>query len=93
LRRGGARRGSELAKKLRCNYNVGMSEIVFQWDERKAVSNKRKHSVGFEEARTVFLDEKARVIFDPDHSKKDERFIILGLSVLARLLTVCHCYS
>ena len=69
-----------------------MDRIEFEWDENKNEINKRKHQVSFEEARTVFYDEEALVIDDPDHSEAEERFIILGLSNKANLLIVCHCY-
>ena len=52
----------------------------------------RKHGVSFEEARTVFFDENAKVINDPDHSESEDRFILLGVSSALRLLLVCHCY-
>jgi Ribonuclease toxin, BrnT, of type II toxin-antitoxin system len=45
---------------------------------RKARSNVVKHGVSFEEAQTVFLDENARLIDDPDHSSEEERFVLLG---------------
>jgi uncharacterized DUF497 family protein len=48
--------------------------------------------VSFEEARTAFLDENARVVPDPEHSNDDERFVLLGLSISLRVLVVCHCY-
>lgn len=69
-----------------------METIKFEWDEHKNEINKRKHQVSFEEARTVFYDEEALVIDDPEHSQEEERFIILGFSQQARLLVVCHCY-
>ncbi|MCK4624824.1 MAG: BrnT family toxin [Phycisphaerae bacterium] len=62
------------------------------WDKRKNSENKKKHGVSFEEAGTVFYDENARLIHDPDHSVREERFILLGLSVRLRVLVVCHCY-
>jgi uncharacterized protein len=46
----------------------------------------------FEEAQTVFLDENARLIDDPDHSAEEERFVLLGFSFQARCLIVSHCY-
>ena len=64
----------------------------FEWDEDKAKINLQKHGVSFEEAQTVFYDENALLIDDPDHSEDEERFIILGLSAGTRLLVVCHCY-
>ena len=48
--------------------------------------------LSFEEAKTVFYDERALVIDDPEHSQEEERFIILGMSAMANLLIVCHCY-
>jgi uncharacterized protein len=69
-----------------------MSESTFEWNNRKASENKRKHGVSFEEARTAFLDENARLIPDPEYSDDEDRFVILGLSIRLRLLLVCHCY-
>ena len=69
-----------------------MSALHFEWDERKAAANAKKHGVSFEEARTVFVDERAKLIDDPDHSEDEERFVLLGLSSALRLLLVCHCY-
>ena len=69
-----------------------MSSLRFEWDEPKAAVNAKKHGVSFEEARSVFFDERARLIDDPDHSEDEERFILLGLSSSLRLLVVCHCY-
>ena len=62
------------------------------WDEEKNQLNIKKHKVSFEEARTVFFDPNAKIIGDPDHSDKENRFIILGLSKKLNLLVVCHCY-
>lgn len=69
-----------------------MSTLRFEWDERKASANARKHGVTFEEARSVFVDERAKLIDDPDHSEDEDRFVLLGLSSSLRLLLVCHCY-
>ena len=69
-----------------------MTDIRFEWDERKSRENKRKHKVSFEEAQTVFLDENAIRFFDPDHSQDEDRFIMLGMSFTLRVLVVCHCY-
>ena len=64
----------------------------FEWDDQKAELNKRKHGVSFEEAATVFDDADALQIFDPDHSEAEDRFILLGLSSILRILVVCHCF-
>jgi hypothetical protein len=66
---------------------------AFTWDARKAAANRRKHGVAFEEARSAFYDEHARLIADPDHSQNEERYILLGLSALTNVLVVAHCYQ
>ena len=68
-----------------------MGNIEFAWDRRKARSNLVKHGVSFKEAQTVFLDENARLIDDPDHSEDEERFVLLGYSFEARCLIFSHC--
>ncbi|HVZ87628.1 MAG TPA: BrnT family toxin [Polyangia bacterium] len=69
-----------------------MRELSFEWDVRKAVTNRQKHGVSFDEARTVFLDEDALQIPDPEHSEEEDRFVMLGVSARLRVLVVCHCY-
>jgi uncharacterized DUF497 family protein len=69
-----------------------MSELHFAWDQRKAVANEKKHGVTFDEAKSVFSDERAKLIDDPDHSDDEDRFVLLGLSGRLRVLVVCHCY-
>jgi uncharacterized DUF497 family protein len=68
-----------------------VAELRFDWDESKAAENVRKHGVSFEEAQTVFYDEHALEIDDPDDSKDEDRFLMVGLSSNLRVLTVCHC--
>lgn len=69
-----------------------MKSIKFSWDANKADANLLKHKVSFEEAKTVFDDDNARLILDPEHSEEEERFILLGLSYKLKVLTVVHCY-
>jgi uncharacterized protein len=69
-----------------------MSILRFEWDDRKAAANLKKHGVSFEEAKSVFVDERAKLINDPDHSEDEDRFVLLGMSSTLRLLLVCHCY-
>lgn len=68
-----------------------MSAIRFEWDPAKAAANARKHGVPFEEARTVFEDEEALIIADPEHSEGEARFVLVGLSAALRVLVVVHC--
>lgn len=70
-----------------------MADLRFEWDQRKNSANRRKHGVSFEEAATVFTDEHALLIADPDHSQSEDRFVLLGLCSSLRILVVCHCYQ
>ena len=70
-----------------------MEQIQFTWDEKKNRSNQKKHNISFEEAKTVFYDDLARLIHDPDHSDSEDRFILLGLSNQLKLLVVVHAYK
>lgn len=69
-----------------------MNHLRFEWDENKNLANQKKHKVSFDEAKTVFYDESARLIPDPGHSEDEERFVIMGLSNNLRILVVVHCY-
>lgn len=62
--------------------------MEFEWDSKKAISNLRKHGVSFEEASSVFGDVLSAVYQDPDHSEKEQRFLIIGQSVRGRLINV-----
>lgn len=77
-------------------YNVviirTVSDLRIEWDDSKNASNKRKHGVSFEEAQTVFYDDRAILIEDEDPDEPEERFLLLGMSVELRTLVVCHCY-
>ncbi len=69
-----------------------MDAIKFDWDKKKAALNVKKHGITFEEAQSVFSDQNARLIHDPEHSIEEDRFILLGLSLKMRMLVVIHCY-
>lgn len=70
-----------------------MKDIQFDWDKNKAESNMLKHDISFSEATTVFDDDAARLIFDPDHSVKEDSFLLLGISCTLKILVVVHCYK
>ena len=70
-----------------------MKDITFEWNESKNKSNIQKHGISFEEAKSVFYDEFALLIADPDHSETEDRFVLLGLSAELRFLLVCHCFE
>ncbi len=67
--------------------------LRFEWDKQKNKQNRAKHKVWFEEAQSVFEDSQARVFYDDDHSDREDRFVILGLSSAPRLLVVVHGHS
>lgn len=69
-----------------------MSGITISWDDRKERENRRKHGIGFDEATTVFADERARLKHDPDYSRREDRFVLLGFSAKLRMLVVVHAY-
>jgi uncharacterized protein len=69
-----------------------MSEIRFEWDEDKSETNRKKHGISFKEAESSFYDVNAKLIHDPEHSEDEDRFILMGMSINVRVLTVCHCY-
>ena len=69
-----------------------MAELRFDWDPKKNRENQRDHGVSFEAAETAFADEHGLLMADPDHSEDEDRFILLGLSAILRLLVVCHTY-
>ena len=69
-----------------------MKKLIFEWNDKKNKINRTKHGVSFEEAESVFFDEKAVEFDDPDHSIDEERFLLLGFSQALKVLVVCHCY-
>ncbi len=78
---------------LHCSYtDIEPVDLQFEWDNRRNGENKRKHGVSFEEAQTAFLDDRALIVADPNHSDDETRFILLGLSATLKLLVVCHCF-
>ena len=64
----------------------------YEWNLIKERLNIAKHGIDFEEAKSVFADEFALVLFDEDHSNDEERFLILGMSQKERILLVVHYY-
>jgi uncharacterized DUF497 family protein len=64
--------------------------LKFEWDDKKAISNLKKHGISFEEASTVFGDWLAIKIEDPLHSDDENRLIIIGKSEYLNTLVVVH---
>ena len=70
---------------LHCSYIREVAELRFEWDARKSATNRRKHGISFEEAQTVFYDDRALLTEDPGEEDED-RFVLLGLSAAMRKL-------
>jgi uncharacterized DUF497 family protein len=68
-----------------------VKKLRFEWDARKSAANKRKHGVSFEEAQTVFYDDRA-ILIEDDEDDEEDRFVLLGISAALRMLVICHCY-
>lgn len=64
--------------------------MIFEWDEKKAQSNLKKHGVSFEETVTVFRDPLSLTVADQLHSETEYRFIDIGISDQGRLLVVSY---
>ena len=64
--------------------------LLFEWDDKKAQINIRKHGISFEEASTAFADDLSITIEDPLHSDEEDRFILIGLSKASNTLVVVH---
>ncbi len=64
--------------------------LEFEWDRSKAASNLEKHKISFEEGATVFEDEFATVLDDPDRFEDEVRFVLIGYSYARRMLAVVH---
>ncbi len=69
-----------------------MNRLSFEWDKEKNRINQQKHSISFEEAKSVFYDDKAIQFWDEDHSDSEDRFLLLGRSSKMRILLIVHCY-
>lgn len=65
-------------------------EIEFEWDENRNAINQKKHGVSFEEAKTCFEDDHARVFYDVEHSQDEDRSILIGMSSALRTLVVVY---
>ena len=64
----------------------------FEWDEAKNKSNRQKHGIWFEEAKSVFEDDFAKVFYDESTSTVEKRFLIIGNNASGDNLIVVHCY-
>jgi hypothetical protein len=67
----------------------------FEWDAAKAVKNREKHHVTFEDAATVLADAEGEshqlTEYDDAHSTAEDRFVTIGSFPADRqiILTIC----
>lgn len=66
--------------------------MEFEWHEQKAKSNTKKHGVTFDEAITCFFDPYQVAFYDPNHSKDEERELMIAHSDKGRILLVCYTF-
>ena len=64
---------------------------LFIWNSEKAKTNIIKHKITFEEAATLFVDDRTEYFKDKENSDYEERYIAIGLSDKFNILMVCHC--
>lgn len=65
--------------------------MKFSWDPVKARSNRSKHGVDFETAKTVWDDPLHIVVFDRIEGR-EERWWAIGMAGPAVILVVVHTY-
>ena len=66
--------------------------MLFEWDQKKNVSNTKKHGISFELAASIFDDPFHLSALDKKRLN-EERWITLGQSITGRLLVVIHTYK
>ena len=64
--------------------------LIFEWDEKKALSNIKKRQVSFEEAYMAFGDMLSIAVVDIGHSEKENRFVLIGKSIKNNTFVVVH---
>jgi len=63
--------------------------VEFEWDEKKARENLRKHGVDFADATVVLSDEMAITL--PDQGEHgEERFVTVGSDALGRVVVLAY---
>ncbi|HEX8154916.1 MAG TPA: BrnT family toxin [Thermoanaerobaculia bacterium] len=67
-----------------------MIDEQFEWDDRKALLNVRRHGITFDQAKNVFNDPLAMTQRDGEHSDGEEREVTLGDTWSGITLVVHH---
>ena len=69
----------------KCTYNI---KVEFEWSNKKALSNLKKHGIDFADVVSVLEDERAITV--PDEHPFEERFVTIGMDALGRILVVVY---
>ncbi len=75
---------------MKSGSELGPGPLEFEWDAAKAAINEEKHGVSFLEAATSFGDPHSIIIYDKAHSDTEDRWVLVGMSAMHRLLSVGH---
>jgi uncharacterized DUF497 family protein len=67
---------------------IYVADVEFEWDERKARANLRRHKVDFADAVRVFEDDRALTV--TREASDEERYATIGLDALGRVLVVIY---
>jgi uncharacterized protein len=59
-----------------------MGEMIFEWDERKNISNIQKHGISFNDASQVFFDPHRETIVDNRKNYSEQREIVIGKAMV-----------
>jgi len=61
---------------------------MFEWDDKKAEQNFKKHGISFYEATTCFDDEKIFMHHDVSHSGAEDRYFAIARSAADKILAL-----
>ncbi len=62
----------------------------FEWDDKKAAKNLKKHGLSFQEAASVFGDPLAITFDDLGHSVSEYRLLTFGRTINGKMVVVSH---
>jgi uncharacterized protein len=65
-------------------------ELRFTWDPNKAMANRRRHGISFQEASSAFSDPLSLTIPDTLHAVGEDRFVLMGQTDRGTLVVVVH---
>lgn len=63
-----------------------LDPVEFDWDEWNITKNLQKHRVSQNEMEQIFTDPSKRIFRDIFHSRKEDRYIVIGTTDKHRVL-------